>query len=218
MARSEDELRDHYLELGPGFIAEPDEVLDAAIRIAVSMLARIEAAGETLHARTFIDEADGAWLDQHGEERSILRLEGESDEAYRPRVKRIEDKVTKPAILAAVDAILRVGTSRMEEHLADGAYSDFPGPQGFADHAVTYDSIRRFTVFIAEQFARRNDTAYALPGTIIGTLSFAGTDAEPDVSAFADGVEAVGGDIYARIWAEIDRMRAAGTTFHVEIE
>ena len=205
MARNEQELRDHYLELGPGFIAEPDEVLDATIRIAVSMLARIEAAGETLHARTFIDLADGAWLDQHGKERSVLRLEGETDAAYRPRVKQIEDKVTRPAILAAVDAILLVGTSRMEEHLADGAYSDFPGLQGYADHAVTYDAIRSFTVFISEQLQRRNDTAYALPGTTIGTLSYAGTDADANVSAFADGVEAVAGDIYSRIWSEIGR-------------
>jgi hypothetical protein len=52
----------------------------------------------------------------------------------------------------------------------------------------------------------------------IGTIGFSGTDAESDVSAFADGEAVVSGDIYRRVWEEIDRLRAGGVGFTVEIE
>jgi len=219
MARDEQALRDHYLEIGPAFLCEPDEVLDATIRMVAAIMARIEVAGETLHGRTFIDEADGDWLDQHGSERSIFRLEGESDDLYRERVKRIEDRVTKPAILEAVDRLLIAGTSRMVECLADSGFSDFPGPQGYADASQTTEGLRCFRIYILAQLLSRSDTAYTLPGgTSIGTIGFSGTDSEADVSAFADGDSVVSGDIYRRIWEEIDRLRAGGIGFSVEIE
>jgi len=219
MARTEQELRDHYLQLGPGFLAEPEELLDAQIRLVAAMMSETEGAIETLHARTFLRQADGSWLDEHGKERGILRFDGESDTDYRARILLIEDAVTPVAIVNAVDSLLSVGTCTLREHLGDGAFADFPGWQGFADMAVAYDGIRAFTVLIEEQLLTRADRAYALPAaTTIEKLSFAGDDgSKPSATAFADGADPTPSDIYGRIYQTIDRLRAAGVTFRVEI-
>jgi hypothetical protein len=219
MARTEQELRDHYLALGPGFLQEPEELLDAQIRLVAAIFAEIEAAIDTFHARTFLDTADGSWLDQHGIERGVLRYDAESDTDLRVRVKLIEEKLTPVAIVTAVDALLAVGTCILREHLGDGAFSDFPGPQGYAGMGVTYDGIRAFTVLIEAQLSTRADRAYALPAaTTIGTQSSAGDDGSiPDVTAFADGVDLVPSDIYGRIYQAIDRLHAGGVSFRVEI-
>lgn len=55
---------------------------------------------------TFIGHATGAWLDLLGRERNVWRTSGESDDAYRERIKRVEDTVTRPALEAAGDAVL----------------------------------------------------------------------------------------------------------------
>jgi hypothetical protein len=219
MARTEQELRDHYLALGPGVLQEPEELLDTQIRVVAAIIAEIEAAIETQHARTFLDTADGSWLDQHGIERGVLRYDAESDDDYRVRVKLIEDAVTPVAIVAAVNLLLVEGTCILREHLGDGAFVDFPGWQGFAGMAATYDGIRSFTIIIEEQIPSRADRAYALPGGVtIEQQSYVGDDGSlPDVTAFADGVDAVPGDIYRRIYQAIDRLRAAGVTFRVEV-
>jgi hypothetical protein len=55
---------------------------------------------------TFLTHATGAWLDLLGRERSIYRTASESDDAYRARIKNVEETVTRPALEAAGDAIL----------------------------------------------------------------------------------------------------------------
>jgi hypothetical protein len=219
MARSEQELRDHYLALAPGFLQEPEELLDAQIRLLAAMFAEVGSAIETQHARTLIGSADGSWLDQHGIERGVLRYEDETDDAYRARVKLLEDAVTPVAITAAVDALLEVGTCTLREHLGDGAFAGFPGWQGFADMAVTYDGLRAFTILISQQLSNMAHRAYALPAsTTIGQQSFVGNDgSKPTVTAFVDAEDPVPDDIYRRIYEAVDRLHAAGVTFRIEV-
>jgi hypothetical protein len=220
MARDEQALRDHYLEDGPGFIQEPDELLDAQIRTVAAIMARIEAAIETLHGRTFITTADGAWLDQHGTERGILRFDGESDADYRARIQLIEDQVTKPAILAAVDAILQVGTAELEEHGSDGLWlSRGAIAEAFLGQRLYRGTPPWFSVYIQQQVESKSDTAFLIRSGASGTLSFlTRTSAAWDVSMFLDGQDPAPSDIYRRIYETIERLRAAGVSFRVEIE
>lgn len=46
------------------------------------------------------------WLNQHAVDRGTRRTEGESDEALRERIRNVTDALTRPAILAAVQAII----------------------------------------------------------------------------------------------------------------
>jgi hypothetical protein len=227
MARTRAELRAQLRKLGPWWLGDPEEVEDALLEVIAAAQERVEAAVGTLHNRTYIGRADGAWLDAHGRERRIARIAGESDDAYRPRLLAIEDQVTALAIEAAVNQILLVGTSRVEEHTPDGAYATDTASgsvQSFADLAIAFDGARAFTVFIAEQLPSENGTAFAI-GTGAGTQpqSFAvpSTGASwptADPGAFADQTQPTQGDIYARIWDLVNRLRPAGSSFQVVVE
>lgn len=210
-------LLDHIRSIGPGFRDTDADLAVALDTVTATIMAEIEAAIHTLHARTFILEADGDYLDEHGQERSVPRLQDEIDDDYVHRVKLIEEKLTRPAILAHVDAILAVGTASMEEWLPDGAFTDILAIQGFTETSHTHGGIRGFTVYIEPQIEATADRGFALdepadpfeaPEDVFHT--FAGTDAEPTVSAFADGTDLTPSSIYPTIWNEIDRLRAGG--------
>jgi hypothetical protein len=233
-ARTEDELRAHLASVGPSIIAAPAELVDAVETILAAIFSEAEAAIYSLHARRYIRQSDGSWLDMHGAERGVLRFEDESDGDYKVRVATIGDAVTKPAILARVDEALLVGTSRMDEWPIDGMFTDIQDRRGFADTTTVHGEDRGFTVYIAEQLAARSSRGFALdvpadPFKAVGTgvnHTFAGdptdTVGEAAHTMFADGVNPTRGAIYAEIYQLIDRLRAGGLGppphFTVEIE
>lgn len=227
MARSEVEIRAQLLRHGPWWLCEPEDVLDAIVRAIAAQLARAEGAVDSLHDRTFIDLADGSWLDQHGRERGVPRFTEETDTAYRPRVKAIEDKVTRTSILAAVDAVLLEGTSLMEEHTPDAAYAVPNGTdvnkQGYAGVGRAYDDQKCFTIIIEPQRPDPKDTSFAAPnGSFDDYRSFSWEDAEsgayPQPGSYPEPDQLNAAEIYSRVFREIDRLRAAGVTFRVVVE
>jgi len=235
-ARTEDELRAHLIAIGPSIRTDPQELADAIDTVIASIFSDVEGAIYTLHARRFIETADGSWLDEHGSERNIARHRDESDESYSARIRSILDEVTKPAILAQVDAILLVGTARMEEWVIDGMFTDILDRRGFSDMATVHGELRGFTVYISEQLPSRSARGFALdspadPFQAAGTgvnHTFAADVYPNDSSAqaanlmFADTEEPTQGDIYSQIYRLIDRIRAGGLGppehFMVEIE
>lgn len=80
------------------------------------------------------------WLDQHARDRGTSRQAGESDEALIARLRNVEDLVTRPALLAAVQAMMTdagfTGAPAMVEFPRDRAYSgqsqSFGGAGGFS--------------------------------------------------------------------------------------
>jgi len=222
-ARTPDELRAHLSAVGPSIRgAEVGELFDVIDTILVEIFGEVEAAIYSLHARRYILQADASWLDEHGSERNTTRFADETDEDYAPRIQAVEDEVTKPAILAQLDAILNVGTSRMEEWLPDTMFTDIQDRRGFADMATPHGQPRGFTVFIEEQLPSRSSRGFALdvpadPFKAAGTgvnHTFAGDSTDTLAKAantmFADSEEPSGGDIYAQIYRLIDRIRAGG--------
>lgn len=55
---------------------------------------------------TYILSATGIWLDQHARDRGTTRRENESDATLQARLSTLEETVTRPALLAHVNAIL----------------------------------------------------------------------------------------------------------------
>jgi hypothetical protein len=69
---------------------------------------------EYLDATTITNSA-GEFLDAHGSERTVERLEEEFDEIYSPRVQSIRSKSFKSSIKSLVDMILLEGTCQVKE-------------------------------------------------------------------------------------------------------
>lgn len=65
---------------------------------------------------TFIDKATAEYVELHGDERSVERLDMESLAGFRSRVKKIVNNSNVPAIKGLVDALLIRGESTIIEH------------------------------------------------------------------------------------------------------
>jgi hypothetical protein len=97
-----------------------------------------EHASEWLRLQAFIEAATGGdeadWLQQHAKDRGTWRQDGESDDMLRSRLRNPEDAVTRPALLAFIDAALAaagLGSAAMIEMPRDEAYlGDFVSDAG----------------------------------------------------------------------------------------
>jgi hypothetical protein len=86
----------------------------------------VDASMSHWHRMTFIEHAEGVWLEQHGRDRGISKQAGESDAAYRLRLRVLEEAVTPASILAIANAVLAAagvaGSARMFELPRDALY------------------------------------------------------------------------------------------------
>lgn len=85
------------------------------------------AADRQLEADEHVTEStigggSGLTLDARGEERSIVRIAGESDSSYRIRLRKLGSGAAKPDLQALIDAILVEGTATIIEHEYDGPF------------------------------------------------------------------------------------------------
>ena len=224
--RTQAEIRAQLLRISPWWLREPEPVTDAILMGIAAAFERVEGAIERLFDRTMIDEADASWLDQHGLERARFRSRPlEPDETYRPRIKGWPDAVTKPAILAAVDAVLVVGTARMEEWLPDGPFACDTGSvdaSGFAG-VFAYAGRRGFTIYIERQAESTNDTAWSVPAGAGSIESFTVLDTgdghyDEDPGSFSDRSNLEPSAVYGRVIDVINQTKAAGVAYRVVVE
>lgn len=124
------------------------------------------------------------WLDQHARDRGTSRQNGESDDALISRLRNVDDLVTRPALLTAVQAMMTAagvaGAPSMVEFPRDKAYLgkslSFGGAGGYT--LTKSGTTMRMTpaALPAAQFARppfwrvpRRDSGYRL--TLAGNTS-----------------------------------------------
>lgn len=100
----------------PSWVFEEEEKSEAIFQGMAKVLCQVEDEFRAHIAETFIDTATEEYLLEHGRERGIDRLSGESLEAYRQRVKRIGNRSNCPEIKEIVDALLLNGESTILEH------------------------------------------------------------------------------------------------------
>lgn len=93
-----------------------DEYYQVAVFEAISkVIFELETRADEHQAETFIETADGGYLDEHGLERSLDRAPGELDPVFRERIRYITNSTSKPAIKRLVDALLTVGECTITE-------------------------------------------------------------------------------------------------------
>ncbi len=111
--------KEQWLQRLKGFVpswAAREERSEAVFKGVAAVLTKIQEDAEDNVGQTFIDNAEGEYLDQHRIERNKPRLPGETDAAYRTRIKRIVNNSNIVALKQIVDNLLINGTSTIIEH------------------------------------------------------------------------------------------------------
>lgn len=94
------------------FTGEDESIVRAIFYGIAKMLESAGIEDDNLFNQTFIDTATTPYLDLIGSERSVIRDPGESDAAYRTRIKTGNTKtnLSKPDLIAIINQFLTVGT------------------------------------------------------------------------------------------------------------
>ena len=103
--------------------------------------------------QTFISKAVGEYLDWHGSERGVERIEGESDKAYRARIISFADSSNLAAIKRIIDSVLLEGSSLVYDTTDArlGLYCDRKNYLGSNSLLRYGPTVNCFTVIIPEQ-------------------------------------------------------------------
>lgn len=102
MARTTDQILAQYERLMPGGWGQSLRPLLAGVAAA---LVEAEERGDTLAAAGLFSTT-GTWLRLHAHGYGIQPADGESDASLRGRLRQVENAVTRPALKAAVDALI----------------------------------------------------------------------------------------------------------------
>ncbi len=103
--QQEQELFDFAKGALPGWffnVPRNEELMKAFVAI----FDRVRTNYGESRARKLILQSTDIWLDIHAADRGTQRQDGESNEALQSRLRLIEDAVTRPALLAAAQAIV----------------------------------------------------------------------------------------------------------------
>jgi hypothetical protein len=138
------------------------------------LLAQIQADADDSIEQTFIDTADGGYLDLHGSERTVPRFTGELDAPYRPRIKAITNTVNRPALKALVDSLLVVGECIITEDYENSLFFSRGVYQNRAFLLIT-NLYNAFTIVLENQthepYSFLDRGAYMSRGDYMGELA-----------------------------------------------
>lgn len=82
------------------------EASEALLSGSAAQLSLANSVSEDLQATGFFEGAEAQWLTLHASGYGLVRATAEPDPALRGRLRNVGDSITRPAILAAVDALL----------------------------------------------------------------------------------------------------------------
>lgn len=147
--------------------------------------------------QTFIQDSDGKWLRQHAKDRGTGQQEGESEPALKARLVDIEDAITRPVLLAAVQAVMAaagvVGAPQMVELPRDAGFSgdhaERTGTGGIFSAALAGGGLRSFTPTVPFQLPLRVGTAavesgaFSNPRLVIAGAAAGGNNGTFEVTA-----------------------------------
>lgn len=98
------------------FFEESGGEAEADFWALAKVLETIQQVGSNHIKETYIDQATGEYLDEHGNDRNKVRTSDDTKETFRAKIKRIISSANLNAIKRLVDAILINGESTIIEH------------------------------------------------------------------------------------------------------
>ena len=154
--------------LVPGWVT--GRKIDAIFNGMAQLLAGVQENLIQFTRETFIDTAQGGYLDLIGEGRGIAREQGEQDGTYRERVRLITNNSSCVAIARAVTRLLASGTATVFE---DFSLERFVNRGSFVSRGAFLTSERArnsFYVIIPSQ--RRPSTSFVARGSFVNRSVF----------------------------------------------
>jgi len=172
----------------PNWWFEEIENQQAVFQGLAKVLAELEVELDAHITETFICQADGDYLDEHGLERNLTRKTGESDADFCTRIRNLTNSTNCPAIKSLVDDLLEVGEATIVEDynaaffcdreaflnrghlLLDQIYNAFSIIVDKQVHAP-YSFLDREYFATRENFIGRNDSAIELFELIVEAVN-----------------------------------------------
>lgn len=150
MALSQSQWLEKIKALYPDWFFEDEENQLAHLNGLAAVLAQIHTDLEAHRDETFINQANGTFIDAQGLERAVIRLYGEFDGQYRKRVQNMGNQSNKPAIKALVDLLLMVGECTI---LEDWEAANFCNRRAFLnrDTILISEILNTFSVIVDKQ-------------------------------------------------------------------
>lgn len=106
------------------FVQESSGYAVAHMKALAKVLSQMQTDSEDETSQTFLLEATGSYLDLHGSERGVIRYSGETDDAYRERIRYLLNTTSYSSLLAVLTAALNNGTPRIIENRNYGFFDD----------------------------------------------------------------------------------------------
>jgi len=177
-----------------------EEVNNKAIFNGIAKcLAAAQTNYEDYFRETNISVSDTKYLEEHADERSVVRQSGETDSSFQLRVRNIKNKSNKPALKTLIDQLLITGESIIIEDWAGGSFCD---REYFCSrHDIIIDEIKdAFSVIIDKQ--------------VIVPDSFCDREDFSDRENFV-GTNQTPASLYTALTALVNENRAFGCLYRV---
>lgn len=108
----------------PSWFFEEEVYGEAYFTGMAAILNELECMLDDHIKETYICQAEGGYLDEHGFERNLTRLTNELDVTLRERIKNLTNSTSCPTIKAIVDSLLEVGEATIIEDFEAGLFFD----------------------------------------------------------------------------------------------
>ena len=148
---------------------------------------------------TYIEYAEASTLEEHGDERSVVRSQGELDAQYRERIRNIKNESNCPDIQALVDKFLIIGTSTIIEDFNNSLFAS-RGAYANRGYIVLEPVINVFSILVDKQL--HEPYSFASREYFASRGDFAGTSESSEY-------------VFGRIQEAINTNKALGTLYRV---
>ncbi len=124
MALTQAEWLEKIRDFKPNWWFENEENQIAHEKAMAKLLSVLEQQIEDHVAESFILKANGTFLVDHGDERSVAKLPGEFDDQYRVRVQSLKNNSNCPDLKEHIDKLLMIGEAEIREDFDSDLFLD----------------------------------------------------------------------------------------------
>jgi hypothetical protein len=145
--------------LVPSWVTKDTQNSNAMFSAIAEVLFTIQNNYQYHLKETYIEQSSKHFLNSHGLERSLKRIENEDDHSYATRIRKIVNKSNKFSIQQIIDNFLITGKAIVFEHIQR---SNFLNRKGFLNrNLINYEYLyNTFTLLVDYQNTEKRDDIY----------------------------------------------------------